>query len=266
MKVSTCSYRPILVPCDLGLQNIDYQVDPYVGCEHYCKYCYALNQAETDWTKEVLIYMDIAGQLNGELEKISPQTIYMGYYTDPYQPCEAEYRQTRKVLELFLEKGFSVNILTKSNLVVRDMDVLQEIVDASVSVSVAFNDNRIRQQFEANTIDTEDRIRALRKLREAGVKTSALICPVIPYITDVTLLIDKLALHTDAIWIYSLSIEKSSDRNCQNFQGILKAHFPDLKERIEEVIFSKDHPYWVKLRQDLQNMQKARQLNLRIHL
>ena len=128
-------------------------------------------------------------------------------------------------MELFLEKGFSVSILTKSDLVVRDMDVLQEMVDASVSVSVAFNDNRIRQQFEADTIDTEARIRALRKLREAGVKTSALICPVIPYITDVTPLIDKLALYTDAIWIYSLSIEKGLDRNCQNVQGILKTNF-----------------------------------------
>ena len=178
--------------------------------------------ANTLWCRKA---KHIAGQLNRELEKISPQTIYMGYYTDPYQPCETEYRQTRKVLELFLEKGFSVSILTKSDLVVRDTDVLQEMDHASVSVSVAFNDNRIRQQFEADTIDTEARIRALRKLREAGVKTSALICPVIPYITDVTPLIDKLALYTDAIWIYSLSIEKGLDRNCQNVQGILKTNF-----------------------------------------
>ena len=70
MKVSTCSYRPILAPC--GLKNLDYQVDSYVGCEHYCYYCYALNQVETDWTKEVLIHKDITGQLRGELEKISP--------------------------------------------------------------------------------------------------------------------------------------------------------------------------------------------------
>jgi len=89
MKVSTCSDRPILVPC--RLKDHDYQIDPYVGCEHSCYYCYALNQAETGWSKEVLIYKDIAGQLSGELENVSPQTIYMGYYSDPYQPCEAEY-------------------------------------------------------------------------------------------------------------------------------------------------------------------------------
>ncbi len=264
MKVSTCSHRPLLVPCDLT--NFDYQVDPYVGCGHYCYYCYALNQAETDWTKEIRIHDDIAGQLRGELKPISPQTIYMGYYTDPYQPCEAEYRQTRKVLELLLEKGFSVSILTKSDLVVRDMDVLQEMDDAAVSVSVAFNDNGIRQQFEANTINTEDRIKALGKLREAGVRTSALICPVIPYITDVTPLIDALASNTDEIWIYGLSIQERSDRNWQNVQGILNNYFPKLKEQIEAVIFSKDHSFWTQLRQNLTVMQKDRHLNLNIHV
>jgi len=132
----------------------------------------------------------------------------MGYYTDPYQQCEDEYGQTRKVLELFLEMGFSVSILTKSDLVVRDMDMLQEMDQASVSVSLAFNDNQVLQQFEANTIDTEARIGALHKLREAGIKTSALICPLIPYITDVTPLIDMLAPHTDVIWI-SASVSKS---------------------------------------------------------
>ncbi len=264
MIVSTCSQRPILVPCDLT--NFDYQVDPYVGCGHYCYYCYVLNQAETDWTKEIRIHDDIAGQLRGELEPISPQTIYMGYYTDPYQPCEAEYRQTRNVLELFLKKGFSVSILTKSDLVVRDMDVLQEMDHASVSVSVAFNDNRVRQQFEADTIDTEARIEALRKLRAAGVRTSALVCPVIPYITDVTPLIDALAPNTDEIWIYGLSIQERSDRNWQNVQGILNNYFPKLREQIEAVIFSKDHSYWTQLRQELKEMQKDRQLNLNIHV
>ena len=264
MKVSTCSYRPILVPC--GLKNRDYQIDPYVGCEHSCYYCYALNQAETDWSKEVLIYKDITGQLSGELENVSPQTIYMGYYTDPYQPCEAEYRQTRQVLELLLEKNFSVSILTKSDLIVRDMDILREMDHASASVSVAFNDNRIRQKFEANTIDTEARIRALQKLREAGIQTSALICPVIPYVTDVTPLIDMLELHTDAIWIYGLSINERSDRNWQNVQDILHTHFPNLKEQIETVLFTEEHSFWAELRQQLTELQKDRKIDLRIHL
>ena len=264
MKVSKCSYRSIVEPC--SLKNRDYQIDPYIGCEHHCHYCYALNQAETDWTKEIFIHQDITSQLSEELAKISPQTIYMGWITDPYQPSEAKYRQTRRVLELLLERGFSASILTKSDLIVRDMDILQEMNSASVSVSVAFTENHIRQQFEAQTIDTEMRIGALKKLRSGGIGTSALLCPVIPYITEVMPLIDMLVPYTDVIWIYSLSIIEHSDSNWQNIQAILRRHFPDLKEKIEEVIFSDDHSYWADIRQELEELQKDRQLNLNIHL
>ena len=264
MKVSKCSHRPILVPC--SLENLDFQVDPYIGCEHYCYYCYVLQKAETDWAEEILIHNDITGQLREELEKIPPQKIYMGYNTDPYQPCESEYRQTRNVLKLFLEKGFSASILTKSDLVVRDIDLLKEMKDASVSASVAFNDNDTRRHFEANTIDTEDRIEALYTLKEAGIKTSALICPVISYITDVTPLIDSLISLTDVIWVYGLSIEKRSDRNWENVKDILKSQFPEVQQEIEKVILSKDHPYWTRLRKKLSDFKESRGLNLSIHL
>ena len=264
MRVSPCAQRPILVPCNL--QNIDYQVDPYVGCGHYCYYCYALNQAETNWAKEIRIHSDIAGQLSEALETIPPQKIYLGYYTDPYQPCETEHRQTREVLEIISKKGFSASILTKSDLVTRDMDLLHQMKDASVSVSVAFNDNSVRRLFEAHTIDTEDRIEALRNVRASGIKTNALICPVIPYITDVKPLIDMLAPHTDTIWIYGLSMQARSDQNWQNCAGILDQHFPDLKDKIEEVVFSNDHSCWTQLRRKLEKLQKDQQLNLSIHL
>lgn len=252
-----------MAPC--GLKNFEFQVDPYIGCEHYCYYCYVLPKAETDWTKEVMIHDDIAGQLSGELEKISPQKIYMGYHTDPYQPCEKVYRQTRKVLALLLEKGFSASILTKSDLVVRDKDLLKKMTDASVSVSVAFNDNDTRRLFEANTMDTQVRFEALRKLRDAGIKTSALICPIIPYITDVMPLIEQLVPLTDFIWIYGLSVEQPTDRSWLNMNTILKRHYPKEQQEIEKVVFSKNHPYWIDLREKLFEIKDSRKLNLHIH-
>ena len=264
MKVSVCSSRPILSSC--GLKGIDYQVDTYVGCEHYCYYCYALPQAETDWSKEILIHNDIDNQLGKELDKIPSQTIYMGYHTDPYQPCEAEYLQTRKVLELFFKNGFSASILTKSDLVVRDIEILTKMNNAAISVSVAFNDNQTRRLFEANTIDTEKRIEALRKLKEIGVRTGALVCPVIPYITDAIELIDMLAPCTDTIWIYGLSINDRLGQNWLKIQRILRSQFSDLVEQIEPVIFSREHIYWSQLREDLAALKNDRQLNLNIHL
>ena len=264
MKVSVCSSRPILSPC--GLKGIEYQVDPYIGCEHYCYYCYALSQAETDWSKEILIFDDIVDQLSKELNPIPPQKIYMGYHTDPYQPCELEYHQTRKVLELFLKNGFSASILTKSDLVVRDIEILKEMNDAAVSVSVAFNDNQTRRLFEANTIDTEKRIEALHKLKEAGIRTGALLCPVIPYITDAIQLIDLLEPYADVIWIYGLSINDHSDQNWLNIHKILSDQPHNLIERIEPVIFSKEDNYWADLREGLEMLKKHRKLNLNIHI
>ena len=264
MILTPCKNRPLLEPCTLP--ELNYQSDPYIGCEHYCYYCYVLPQAETDWSKEVLLHENLVDRLEKELSSIPPQTIYMGWHTDPYQPCEAECRQTRQVLQLLLEKGFSASILTKSNLVLRDLDLLQTMKNAAVSVSVAFNDEDNRQLFEAKTKRTTGRIFALQQLKAAGIKTSALICPVIPHITDAMLLIDQLAEFADKIWIYGLSIIDRSNRNWQKVENILASHFPRLKESIEATIFSKEHPYWEVLRQDLVKVQKERNLNLSIHV
>ena len=109
-------------------------------------------------------------------------------------------------------------------------------------------------------------ISALQKLKAVGITTSALICPVIPYITDVNPLIDMLAPHTNKFWIYGLSILNRSDQNWQNVDSILEGHFPGLKERIRKVVFSRGHSYWEKLRKELVQRQNDDHLNLRIHV
>ena len=264
MEVSVCTNRAILSPC--GLKNIDYQVDTYIGCEHLCYYCYALEDAETDWSKEIQIHQNIVDQLSEELVTISPQTIYMGYQTDPYQPCEAEHRQTRKVLQLLLQKGFSASILTKSDLVVRDIDILSAMNAAAVSVSAAFNDDATRRLFEEHTMATEKRVEALHQLKGAGIRTAALVCPIVPYISDAIELIDMLVPCTSEIWVYGLSINDRSGENWLRVQKILNNHFPDLAAPIEQVLFSKDHPYWTELRNKLTTLKNDHQLNLNIHL
>ena len=131
---------------------------------------------------------------------------------------------------------------------------------------MAFNDDDDRQRFEANTRETQARISALKKLKAAGVKTAALVCPVIPYITNVKLLIDNLAEHADRIWIYGLSIQNRSDSKWQNFEKILESHFPDLKRAIQSAVFSKTHSYWGQLRRDLSRLKTDIKLNLSIHV
>ncbi len=135
-----------------------------------------------------------------------------------------------------------------------------------MSVSVAFTDNAVRQQFEASTIDTEKRIEALKTMNKAGIRTSALICPVIPYISDVVALIDQLEAYTNTIWIYGLSIRDKVDRNWHNVEQILRQVSPELKEKIETTVFDKKDNYWEHLRSELQRIKKQRGLTLNIHL
>lgn len=264
MRVCFCSDQQILSPCSLEGHN--YQVDPYIGCEHHCHYCYALGQAKTDWKEEILIYRDLAGQLDHELSALEAQNIYMGWNSDPYQPAEADHYQTRKALGLLAQRGFSVCILTKSDLVVRDIDLLARMPGSSVGFSIAFQDEDIRRLFEEKAPANERRINALKKLKEAGIRTYVLICPVMPFITDVEALAAQVAPYADASWVYALSMKAEGDQNWRNVREILSAHFPKLIGRYRQIAFSADHPYWRQLRQRLSEFQKLKQLNLRIEL
>ena len=264
MEVHTCSRRAVLEPC--VLEGHAYQLDPYIGCEHHCYYCYALNQAETDWEEEILIHHDIVGQLSQEISSLEPQSIYIGWNSDAYQPSEKTFRQTRQSMELLAQNGFSVSILTKSDLVTRDIDLFASMQGSPIGISIAFQDEDVRQLFEANAPPNERRIEALKRLHEAGIETYVLICPVMPFITDVKSLIEITAPYADAIWIYSLKMESRGDRSWQNVEGILRRHFPEMAEKYRESAFSADHPYWVGLREELEGLQQEKGLNLRIEL
>lgn len=264
VKVTVSSPRQILEPC--GLEGLPYQVDPYIGCEHHCYYCYALNQAETCWEEEILMNRDIASALSRELSALEPQTIYMGMNTDPYQPSEAIHRQTREVLELLAQRGFSVCALTKSDLILRDIDLLESMSGSSAGVSIAFQDDDVRRLFESKAPPNERRIEALKNLKDAGIETYTLICPVMPFITDVESVIEMVAPYADTIWIYGLNMAAEEDRNWRNVRDILERHFPEMTDRYRQIAFSDIHPYWTEVRTKLEQIQESRRLNLRIEL
>ena len=264
MKVRQRKVRQILQPC--SLEWFAYQIDPYIGCEHHCHYCYTLNQTDTDETKEIIIHKDLAGQLSRELSALEPQTVYMGMNTDPYQPCERAYEQTQQVLELLAQRRFSVCMLTKSDLMVRDIDLYAKMKGSSVGISIAFQDERVRQLFEAKTPPNEKRIEALKMFKQAGIETYTLINPVMPFVTNAGQLIEMVAPYADTIWIYPLSMEKEEDRNWRNVKQRLDRHFPDMMEKYRQIAFSKDDPYWTELRRELEKLQKEKGLNLRIEL
>jgi DNA repair photolyase len=216
--------------------------------------------------QQILIYQDIADRLDQELAGLEPQPIYLGWNTDPYQPAEATHRQTWQALGLFAERGFSVCVLTKSDLVTRDLDRFLRMAGSSVGFSVAFQDEDVRRLFEANAPPNERRVRALKELKEAGIETYTLITPVMPFISDVESLIEMVAPYADTIWIYGLSMNAKEDRNWHNIQGILDCHFPEMTEQYRQIAFSADHPYWAEVRRTLERIQRERLLDLRIML
>ncbi|MGV8120284.1 MAG: radical SAM protein [Candidatus Xenobiia bacterium LiM19] len=267
MKVISSTRDRILQPCTLDdLAGISYQIDPYDGCEHRCRYCYAQNQSGLDWDNEIGICPDICSRLAEEISPLRPQSIYIGMTTDPYQPAEKKYRHTRSILELLKERNFSVCILTKSSLVSRDIDLLRDMTGASAGISVTFPDDATRMLFEEDTLPGSDRMEAISELKKNGIESYGMICPVLPYITKVETLIEQLLPCVNTIWIYPLEMKSEEHRNWKAVWPIVQKHFPGIAGQFREIVFSADHQYWKELRQKLENLRDTQGINLKIRL
>lgn len=254
MQVTKISFGKILKPCTLLTFN--YQLDPYLGCEHLCSYCYGLNEAKTSWAEEILIYDDLFERLSDQLSGVEPQTIYIGMNSDPYQQSEKKHYQTRTVLELLAERGFSASVLTKSGLVVRDIELFKMMPAPSVGISLAFADEDTRKRFEKKAPSNHERVAALQKMKEAGISTYTLICPVMPYITDLEIMIDMVAPYTEEIWIYSLQMNSAADQNWKNLSAVLKQYYPELTAGYKEIAFSSRHVYWQGVKSEVEKIRK----------
>jgi DNA repair photolyase len=179
---------------DLGF---DRSINPYRGCEHGCAYCYArpshaylgLSSGQ-DFESRLFAKPDAAALLRAELAKpgYRCRMIALGTNTDPYQPVERQHRITRSILEVLSECDHPVGIVTKSALVVRDIDILAAMAArklAKVVISVTTLDRRLANRLEPRAASPERRLGALRALAEAGIPTAVMIGPVIPGLTEV---------------------------------------------------------------------------------
>ena len=184
----------------------------------------------------------------------------------PISPARKKGVRPAGFLSCFKRKGFPVSILTKSDLVLRDLDILTEMEDPSISFSMAFINEDDRQRFEAHTIETGARVAAMQKLKSMGIKSSVLLCPVIPYVTEVKPVIESVSGPADTIWIYGLSILNRSDQNWKHIEEILAQHYKIKKQQIEAAVFDKGHSYWAELRDELLQLEEALNLNLIIRV
>jgi DNA repair photolyase len=178
---------------DVGFEQ---SINPYRGCSHGCVYCFARPTHSylglspgLDFETKLFYKEDAAQLLEAELSKRGyvPKTFALGINTDGYQPLEKRLQVTRSVLSVLAQCRHPVTIVTKSALIVRDLDLLADLARdrlVSVSVSVTSLDHEIKRTLEPRTASPEARLKVIRQLSDAGVPTSVLIAPVIPAITD----------------------------------------------------------------------------------
>ncbi len=188
--------RTIITRNDSPDISFDRSINPYRGCEHGCIYCYARpthcylgHSAGLDFETKLYAKPNAAALLEKELAHPSykPEVIAIGTNTDPYQPIERERRITRSILEVLERTSHPVGIVTKSALIVRDIDILARMAKrglARVALSVTTLDRRIARAMEPRAATPTKRLEAIRLLSEAGIPTTALVAPIVPAIND----------------------------------------------------------------------------------
>ncbi|MGA2229018.1 MAG: radical SAM protein [Syntrophobacteraceae bacterium] len=161
-----------------------YVINPYVGCQHACSYCYArfmkrFSKHKEPWGEFVDVKINAADLLLVEINKKKPGSVWISGVCDPYQPLEAKYKLTRKCLKILAKHYWPLIIQTRSSLVLRDMDILREVPNIEVGFSVTTADDGIRALFEPDAPSIEARLRALDELHRSGIKTYAMIGPIL---------------------------------------------------------------------------------------
>ncbi len=168
------------------LPGLDYALNPYVGCSHDCIYCYApflMGKPREGWRTPIGARTNMPHLLDRELRNATG-TIGIGTVTDPYQPAEAAVRLTRRCLEVLQHRGATISIHTKSDLVLRDVEVLKLLPGPEVGITLTTVDGALSKLFEPFAPPPAARLEAIRSLVHAGIRTYVLIGPIIPTVTD----------------------------------------------------------------------------------
>jgi DNA repair photolyase len=226
----------------------DRSINPYQGCEHGCVYCYARPSHSyldlspgLDFETQIFYKPNAAARLVEEWQKpgYDCKPITIGANTDPYQPAEKTFQVTRQLLEMFVEYRHPVNIITKSHLIRRDIDLLADLAGdglCSVASSIPTMDASLKRIMEPRVPAAATRLKAMRELTDAGVPVSVLVAPIIPAINDgeIESILEAAASAgaTRARYIFlRLPHELKSI-----FEHWLEAHFPDRAEHVLSLV------------------------------
>ncbi|HEX7180495.1 MAG TPA: PA0069 family radical SAM protein [Thermoanaerobaculia bacterium] len=226
---------------DIGF---DASINPYRGCEHGCIYCYARPTHEylgfsagLDFESRILVKEDAPELLRKELSsrKWKPQPLILSGVTDPYQPVERKLEITRRCLAVLAEFRNPVSVITKNELVTRDVDHLRALAEhgaAAVSLSITTLDPEVARRMEPRASHPRDRLKAVETLAAAGIPVGVMVAPIVPAITDHEIpRILEAAASAGAQWA-GYVVMRLPGAVAGLFESWLEEHFPDRKEKV----------------------------------
>jgi DNA repair photolyase len=240
--------RSIITKSPPGTPWFDYSINAYRGCSHACVYCFARPTHEylgfemgTDFEREIVVKANAVDLVRAETTpgRWDGSPIAMGTNTDPYQAAEGKYRLTRGIIGVLVERRNPFSILTKSTLVLRDLDLLAAAAgrsEVSVSFSVATLDEEVWRRTEPGTPHPRKRLEALARLREAGIDGGVMMAPLLPGISDrphQVAALEEAARQAGARWCRPLRLHLRGVR--EHFFGWLDTNHPDLLPRYQRL-------------------------------
>lgn len=240
--------REIAVKSILSRSNLpvcEYSVNPYVGCTHGCQYCYAsFMKRFTGHTEPWGSFLDIKYWPEIKHPKrYAGKELFIGSVTDPYLPQEETYGRTRALLEQLKGSGAKLSIATKSDLILRDLELIKTFPQARVSWSI----NTLDEAFKADmdkAVSIRRRLAAMEAFHRAGIRTTCFISPIFPGITDVEALIDRVKGQCNLIWLENLNLRGSYKTVIMQY---IKEKYPHLLPLYQQLYHKGDRSYWEEL-------------------
>lgn len=229
-----------------------YSVNPYVGCTHGCKYCYAsFMKRFTGHTEPWGTFLDVKHWLEiKNPQKYRGQRIVIGSVTDGYLPQEEQFQNTRKLLEQLKDSGAEILICTKSDLVVRDIDLLREMGKVTVSWSVNTLDEDFRRDMD-KAVSIERRLHAMKQIYDAGIRTVCFIAPVFPGITDFEAIFHRVKNQCDLIWLENLNLRGGFKQEILDY---IQEKYPELTSLYQKIYQKGDRSYFRGLEQQAEQL------------
>lgn len=241
MMIEVVDVKGVLTKSNLPVS--DYSVNPYVGCAHACKYCYAsFMKRFTNHPEPWGTFVDVKhwSEIQNP-QRYAGKELFIGTVTDPYQPIEETCGRTRALLEQMQGSDCKISIATKSDLILRDLDLIKSFPNARVSWSINTLDDTFRGDMD-DAVSIERRLAAMKAFHDAGVRTTCFISPIFPGITDVPAIISRVKSQCNLIWLENLNL-RGGGYKTTILDYIAKAH-PALLPVYQAIYQKSDRGYW----------------------